>query len=124
MNVQQNTKRDRLLTIIIAVLISGLLLTTCDEEEKEAKTQYEIERDAESDFISTTQSTVRQYLKDNLKDPKSYESIEWSEIAKKDEFILVRHKYRAKNSFGGYTLENKVFKLTVGGRSVLEYYDY
>lgn len=28
---------------------------------------------------------------------------------------MVRHKYRAKNSFGGYVIENKVFYLNKKG---------
>lgn len=54
---------------------------------------------------------VKLYLKKNLKDPDSYEAIEWSKVQKTNEGYMVRHKYRAKNSFGGYVIENKVFYL-------------
>ncbi len=55
------------------------------------------------------------YLKENLKDPRSYESISWSKVMHKDNYYLVRHKYRAKNSLGGYVIENKLFYIDLYG---------
>lgn len=69
-------------------------------------------------------SYVKAYLKTNLKDPKSYESIEWSEVViRTDGGYKIRHKYRAKNSFGGYAVENKVFLISPTGRieNVVDY---
>ena len=60
-------------------------------------------------------SQVKSYLKSNLKDPKSYEGIEWSKVSKTSDGYMVRHKYRAKNSFGGYVVENQVFYLNNKG---------
>ena len=65
-------------------------------------------------------SQVEKYLKQNLKDPKSYESIEWSPVVKLDaddlqHKFIVRHKYRAKNSFGGYVISNQMFYLDKHG---------
>jgi len=54
---------------------------------------------------------VEHYLKDNLKDPDSYQGIEWSKIIDMGTHWAVRHKYRAKNSFGGYVIENYVYRL-------------
>lgn len=54
-------------------------------------------------------SQVKKYLNKNLNDPKSYESIEWSEALKTDKGYTVRHKYRARNSLGALVVENKVF---------------
>lgn len=61
---------------------------------------------------------VKNYLQRTLKDPKSYEGIEWSEVNEKDGFYFVRHKYRAKNSFGGYVIESQVFKLDDNGNVI------
>jgi len=62
---------------------------------------------------------VESYLKNNLKDPKSYESMEWSAVERTGNGgYKVRHKYRAKNSFGGYVTENKVFYLDANGNVV------
>lgn len=63
-------------------------------------------------------SQVKKYIKNNLKDPKSYESIEWGKVVENEDGYMVRHKYRAKNSFGGYTIENKVFHLDLKGNII------
>lgn len=64
---------------------------------------------------------VRDYLRSNVKDWDSYESIEWSQVvdngpksSNKARYI-VRHKFRAKNSFGGYEIENKIFSMDSTG---------
>lgn len=56
-------------------------------------------------------SQVVRYLKNNLKDPSSYESIEWGNVTETDNGYVVRHKYRAKNSFGGYVIEHQIFHI-------------
>lgn len=62
---------------------------------------------------------VKKYLKNNLKDPDSYESIEWSKVLKNnDGTYSVRHKYRARNSFGGMVIENWIFTLDENGNVI------
>lgn len=62
---------------------------------------------------------VKEYLKYSyLRDPDSYESIEWSEVKRKDDGFYVRHKYRAKNGFGGYVVANQLFHLDFSGNVV------
>ena len=64
-------------------------------------------------------SQVESWLEANLKDPHSLEFIEWSPVQKiYDGRFMVRVKYRAKNSFGGYVIENKVFSLDSSGTVV------
>lgn len=59
---------------------------------------------------------VEKYLKKNLKDPDSYEPMEWSPVTKtKDGGYMVRHKFRAKNSFSGYVIEEKIFVINSSG---------
>ena len=59
---------------------------------------------------------VKAYLKRNLKDPDSFEAIEWSPLKKQSNGgYMVRCKYRAKNSYGGYVVENQVFYLDSKG---------
>jgi hypothetical protein len=61
-------------------------------------------------------SQVESWLKENLKDPDSLKFVEWSPVSKtNDGGFTVRVKYRAKNSFGGYVVENKVFFLNSAG---------
>ena len=67
---------------------------------------------------------VKSWLKGNLKDPDSLQFIEWSSVSKtNDGGFMVRVKYRAKNSFGGYVVENKVFFLNSSG-TVINNADY
>jgi hypothetical protein len=62
---------------------------------------------------------VEQYLKGTLKDPKSYDAMEWSNVEhNSDGQHIVRHKYRAKNSYGGYVIENKIFYLDDKGNVI------
>lgn len=68
-------------------------------------------------------SQVEDYLEDNLKDWDSYESMEWSEVSTVGTKFKVRHKYRAKNSFGGYGIANQIFTLDSDG-NVIEVVDW
>ena len=61
---------------------------------------------------------VERYLKKNLKDPASFEAIEWSAVVPSGNGFSVRVKYRAKNSFGGYAIENQIFQLDSRGEVV------
>ena len=60
-------------------------------------------------------SQVKKYLKSSLIDPDSYKSVEWGNVVKTNNGYMVRHKYKAKNSFGGYVMENNVFYLDFSG---------
>lgn len=65
---------------------------------------------------------VEKYLKKNILDPDSYDPIEWSAVQKIQNGVnysfYVRHKFRAKNTFGGYVIENKIFYLDINGKVV------
>lgn len=61
---------------------------------------------------------VEDYLERTLRDPDSYESIEWSEVKEKADGYYVRHKYRAKNGFGGYVVANQLFHLDFSGKVI------
>jgi tetratricopeptide (TPR) repeat protein len=52
---------------------------------------------------------VKVYLESSLKDPDSLQYIDWSSAAPVDDYWVVRCKYRAKNSFGGYVVEERLF---------------
>ena len=59
------------------------------------------------------------YLMDRIRDPDSYESIEWSKpVQGKNGNYLVRHKYRAKNGFGGYVISTVLFLVADDGKVV------
>lgn len=61
---------------------------------------------------------VERYLKNALKDPDSYDGIEWSKVVPAGTGYAVRHKYRARNSFGGMVIENQIFVLDAEGNVV------
>src|SRR5262249_41557886 len=64
---------------------------------------------------------VEKYLKANLRDPDSYQSIEWYKVTKNNEGrFTVRHKYRAKNGFGGYNVVDSMFLLSSSGDVISE----
>ena len=73
----------------------------------------------QNSYLDASVSQVERYLKANLSDPDSYESMEWSAVNEMsgngDYRYWVRHKYRAKNGYGGYVIENKIFYLDSNG---------
>ena len=77
-----------------------------------------IEAGVENSTYDGSVSKVEAYLKSNLKDVSSYQSIEWSIVTPTDNGYMVRHKYRAKNSFGAYELVNQVFYLNGNGEVI------
>lgn len=56
---------------------------------------------------------VEDYLENTLNDPDSYSSVEWGTVVKNPDtkWYIVRHKYRAKNVFGGTIIKHQVFTL-------------
>ncbi len=61
---------------------------------------------------------VERFLKDNLKDPKSFEAVQWYPVQKDADGFVVRVRYRARNSFGALVLEDKVFLLDRAGNVI------
>ena len=65
---------------------------------------------------------VRIFLKRHyLKDPDSYEGISWEAFGvynKNNDTYFALHKYRAKNSYGGYVVEEKLFVLDSDGNVI------
>lgn len=60
-------------------------------------------------------SQVKSWISNNAKDPSSVQYIEWSPVTKTKDGYMVRCKFRAKNSFGGYVINNKIFTLSSSG---------
>ncbi|MGE0020710.1 MAG: hypothetical protein AB7S72_13645 [Draconibacterium sp.] len=85
------------------------------EEIKKRQEEFARREYVGNDDYDGSVKQVVTYLKEKLKDPKSYESISWSKVMHKDGYYLVRHKYRAKNSLGGYVIENKLFYIDLCG---------
>lgn len=118
-----------IIILLIAVIWIGERVSSCGSSKPAASTKTakkaeqpakKIEKVWQSEWDGSVYQVVA-YLKKNLVDPKSYEGIEWSPLTKLDAVeykYSVRHKYRAKNSFGGYVIENRVFFLDKDGNVV------
>jgi len=68
---------------------------------------------------------AERYLKRNLlKDPSSYESINWSQVSKNpDGSYQVSNTFRARNSFGGMGIQTITFIINSSGDRVINYYE-
>ena len=106
----------------IALVFGALLLwgfKSCSGRDEPAK-QPPLPRAAVSN--SSWDGSVKQvkdYILRSAKDPSSVEFIEWSPVQRgTDGTFFVRVKYRAKNSFGGYVVENFIFRLTAEGKVI------
>lgn len=75
------------------------------QAEQARKARYNDEKFKEKCLLKWDGScpAVEDYLKKNLKDPKSYEHIE-TQSANNGDYEVVVTKYRARNGFGGYTI--------------------
>lgn len=98
--------------LIFCFTQSGGCSNNFDKEETHSK--------IENSPLDNSVYQVERYLKNEyLKDPDSYESINWSNVQELNENkFMVRHKYRAKNSYGGYTIEEKIFCLDGDGNII------
>lgn len=84
-----------------------------DNNEPNIKVPLTIEEKVEQQFSAWDGSHIKlaQYVKETLKDPKSYEHIETTFTPtpltdeNKNQYITVNMQYRAKNSFWGYMVE-------------------
>jgi hypothetical protein len=107
--------------IIISLAIVGYTTFFGDDSKKSSSSKEAV---INSELDGSVQQ-VEDYIKNNLNDPDSYESVSWSEVFKLNDTkeigfasYQVRHKYRAKNAFGGYVTEEKLFKLDYQGNVV------
>lgn len=81
--------------------------TKLQDAEKKLAEIEEKKKDWEKNCISAWDGSCPKLvnaLKENLKDPESFEHIE-TYIKYGDKYVTVVMKYRAKNSFGGYNVE-------------------
>ena len=82
------------------------------QAQEAAKLKAEIGDKPTSSAWDASVREVDKYLKANLKDPKSTEYIEWSPVTlmetKGGKAWAVRVKYRSKNSFGGFAVEEGI----------------
>lgn len=110
-----------IMPLIIVALIGGSLVLANPPQPTESTYKYVPKPKStptEVVYSSSWDGSVHQvtkWLKTHLKDPKSLDVTEWSPVVKTDTGFIVRVKYRAKNSFGGYVIEEKLFTLNSRG---------
>ena len=105
------------LGIIGIICIPFLIIDECNK-----KSSVDPTKEVSKVFNSSLDGSVRQvesFLKCcYLRDPNSYQSVTWGPVAKgqtQKGMYHVQHKFRAKNGFGGYTIEFHVFHLDSEG---------
>lgn len=98
---------------IVSFCFIVIAIATCDDSSnkpEQVKTPKEIVFNSEWDG---SVKQVEDYLKNTLNDPDSYKSVEWGPVGKSIAAgqFFVRHKYRAKNGFGGVVTNDQIFTL-------------
>ncbi|WP_254562180.1 hypothetical protein [Dyadobacter diqingensis] len=97
-----------------------------DIKEKARLDSIQAVADSTKTMLSNIRYLAKKSVKDNLKDPDSFEEIEHAEYKVTNPTPLAYYqakiKYRAKNSFGGYVVESKCFNFLKNG-VVTENYD-
>lgn len=108
---------------IIIILIAGLgYFIFSDNNDKSKNDEHSVINSAWDNSVFQ----VEDFLKANLlKDPDSYQSIEWQPVLKIPNstsigvtHYIVVHKFRAKNSFAGYNVEQYMFELDNEGKVI------
>lgn len=115
-------KRKANITLAIFGLLIAFAIGGISQINFETKEDKPVVHNSEWDG---SVSQVKKFLKNTLNDPDSYESVEWGNVVEdptKEGGYLVRHKYRARNAFGGMIMKHQVFKLDSLG-NVYYYYD-
>lgn len=115
------TSTSVLLLILGTVFCFALVASYSGHNSKKTSSSPQYEEPQETVSNSEWDGSVyevKRHLKKNLKDPGSFEAIEWSPVIKVEGLphkYIVRCMYRAKNSFGGYVIENQAFYMDAQG---------
>lgn len=115
----QEKRKANIVLVIFGLLIAFSIGGISQIEIKEDK---QVVKNSEWDG-SVVQ--VKRFLKNTLNDPDSYDPVEWGQVVKdptNEGGYLVRHKYRARNAFGGMIMKHQIFKLDSLG-NVYYYYE-
>ena len=109
--------------VLLTVWIFSWMLSPSEKKDTSKTTSSRTYTKRSVDIVSNSAwdsgvYQVEDYLKRTLKDPDSYQSIEWYKVKKTSTGFKVLHKYRAKNSFGGYVIKTKEFVLDSKGNVI------
>lgn len=108
------------ITFFIAAGAIGLIAPEPEPKAREVRKErtHKEPRGSDVEQMSATGAVwqVSAYLKSQLRDPGSYESISWGELETNSHGNYgIIHKYRAKNGFGGYDVMSQYFELDKRG---------
>lgn len=108
------------LILIGIVLIFNLATREKSISDKSSNNRIENYENKKGPSQTRAMAGVKTYLKRHyLKDPDSYQGISWGAFGTyKDNTYFALHKYRAKNSYAGYVVEEKLFVLDSDGNVI------
>lgn len=112
---QEARRKKNGLGCLLIVAIFVVLLIIANQSSKQDEPSNPTHAVVENSQWDGSVRQVKDWLKGHLRDPDSLEYIEWSPVVKDGEGYTVRVKYRAKNGFGGYEVEERVFSLDQAG---------
>ena len=112
-----------LVVFLIVAFVVAIIAKGCGSSDGKPTSYVSPRTVVENSSFDGSVHQVKSWLKENLKDPKSVEYLDWSPVTRHGTGYLVRVKYRAKNSYGGYSVEEKLFSLDSMG-SVVSVMDY
>lgn len=118
----KSTNWGCLLVLFLLILIFGLILVGIFS--RCSRGDYSNTENTKQEVVinSPWDGSVRQvedYLKNEyLRDPDSLKIIESSQVVKTNIGYIVRCKFRAKNGFGGYNVQNMIFYLDSSGKVI------
>src|ERR1019366_2379635 len=98
----QQKKRGIGCLVIVAIFVALIIIGRSSKENEPSSPTHAVVENSQWDG-SVRQ--VKDWLKGHVRDPDSLEYIEWSPLLKNGDGYMVRVKYRAKNGFGGYEVE-------------------
>jgi len=118
---QEERKKSKINLILFSIFILILIfivIATCVGPSSQAEDDKETVAEDSLPIVhnSNWDGSVRQvkdFLKENLNDPDSYEAVTWSPVQQNPDNhdFIVRHKYRARNGFGGLMIYDQIFTL-------------
>lgn len=124
--VQNRRNKERRQWIAVLAFLGIIIIFNISSREYSTspKSNNRIENYGNSKGLSQTKAMagVRIYLKQHyLKNPDSYQGISWEAFGvynRDNNTYFALHKYRAKNSYGGYVVEEKFFVLDSDGNVI------
>lgn len=116
---RNNSKSSNNYAYIIGIVVAIIIAYYASSNDSDRDNQSNREVVFNSNYDASVFQVEKYLKKEYLKDPDSYQGISWSSVQidrnNSQYKYFVRHKFRAKNSFGGYVIEEMIFYLNSEG---------